>query len=111
MPGPRLSKRKSPSDVVVLFRAIPVSVFVTVTPAPGTDAPFGSIARPAIVADPLPCPCATFTRLTISKKLMNIETPPHILSLRSPRFLFLSSGEIVRRDQGRHHRTLSLSCR
>ncbi len=54
-PGARFSKRSRPSFVVSVVRVMPVSVFVAVTLALGIDAPFGSNARPAIVAKAALC--------------------------------------------------------
>src|SRR5215208_2538242 len=46
-----------PSSLVVAVRVRPVSLFVTVTDALGTAAPFGSVTSPAICPE-LACDCA-----------------------------------------------------
>src|SRR6266849_5571563 len=97
MPGGNASKRYSPSPVVFVLREIPVSVFVAVTAASGTDPPFGSRARPVIVANAALWPYASLTLHNSTTARHNSDVQQHhIVDFRFMNFPLLIRSEMVR---------------
>src|SRR4030095_12821260 len=80
----RLTTLNRPSPSLVAVSSLPVSLFLTVTVAPGTTAPLGSVTEPPTA--PVTVPCA---QATAQNAKMSTEVKPNLRNL-------LITGELLR---------------